>query len=305
MNLAVLFWCYKSPEVCLDRLQLLRRENPDAPIYLLFGGEPGEAATFRDMLGAFVDDFYVFEGEPPDGAEELDVGFRGGRHWKYYYGDLLIAAWYRDRGRELEWDTVAVVQWDMLVYGRLQDVFRGLGPDEALFSGLRPISEVEDRWAWVAPTQTRERRMYEAFLAHVRERYGYDQDPLGYVAVVTCLPRVFLERFSEIERPELGFLEYRLPIYAQVFGVRLCDDHPFRPWWGAVDSYSRSHTLRARPLEISATVILSNLLRKDGARVFHPYWRRAPRGLVGWARALVGSARRAFQTDPRMYASQS
>ena len=291
MNLATLFWCYKAPEVCEDRLRLLRKNDPDAPIYLLFGGDPREADAFRSRLGELVDDFYVFDEPHPEGAEDFNTVFRSGTHWKYLFGDLLIAAWFRDRGHALAWDTVVVVQWDMLVYGRLNDVFACLEKDEILLSGLRPIAEVEAHWTWVSPNNPRERKNYEAFMEHVRERYGYDQEPKGYVAVVTCLPRVFLERFIEIERPDLGFLEYRLPIYAQIFGTRVCKDHPFHPWWGAVEPFSRSHTLRARPDEISAWTILRNLRRPDGARVFHPYWRRAPAGFAGWSKAMLGSLR--------------
>ncbi len=291
MRLAVLFWCYKAPELCADRLRHLRGEDPDVAIYVLYGGDPTEAGVFRDALDPYADDFYAFEDAPPPGAEELDVLFRGGAHWKYYYGDLLIAAWFRDRGSALEWDSITVVQWDMLVFGRIAEVFRCLRPDEALFSGLRPISEVEDAWAWTSPAQPRERAQYTGFLDHVREWYDYADEPLGYVAVVTCLPRSFLVRFCEIERPELGFLEYRLPIYAQIFGTRLCTEHPFRPWWGAVEPYDPDHTLRARPVEISALTIWRELQDPDGARVFHPYWRRTPKGLVGWARAFAGSLR--------------
>ncbi len=291
MKLATLFWCYKEPAICADRVRLLREHDPESPIYVLFGGDPAQTGEFRAQFGDLVDDFYVFDDPRPAGAGDADTTFRSGTHWKYLYGDLLIAAWFRDRGRALEWDTVVVVQWDMLVYGRLDDVFACLGEGEALFSGLRPIAEVEDDWNWVARSNAHERANYEAFLAHARERYGFGGEPRGYVAVVTCLPRVFLERFAEVDRPELGFLEYKLPIYAEAFGVPICEEHPFRPWWGAVEPFSKAHTLRARPDEISATTILSNLRRSDGARVFHPYWRRAPRGLVGWTRAILGSLR--------------
>ena len=32
MNLAILFWFYKEPEVCENRLQLLKKYNPDLKI---------------------------------------------------------------------------------------------------------------------------------------------------------------------------------------------------------------------------------------------------------------------------------
>ena len=289
MNLAILFWCYKNPEVCRDRLELLRQHNPERPIYVLFGGEPDQAGGFRVALEGLHDDFYVFTGAPPEGSEELLASFRGGAYWKYFYGDLLIASWYRERGHELAWDTVVVVQWDMLVFGSLDEVFRGLKPGEILLSGLRPIREVEEDWGWVSPHNPPARSMYEDFLQHVRERYGFQGDPRGCLAIVLALPRAFLEPFSRIEEPQLGFIEYRLPIYAQAFGIPFCTDHDFHPWWGAVDPLQRNSTLRARPAEIEVPTILKNLRREDGARVFHPYWRRVPRGFFGWFLAFGAS----------------
>ena len=37
MKLAILFWCYKNLEICEDRLQQLRAQNPDTKIYLASG----------------------------------------------------------------------------------------------------------------------------------------------------------------------------------------------------------------------------------------------------------------------------
>jgi len=294
MKLAILFWCYKDPSLCADRLRLLRRFNPETKIFVLFGGRSEDVALFESTFEGLVDDFYVFREPPPPGAEHLEREFRSGDYWKYVLGDLQFGAWHRDRGHALEWDTVVVVQWDMLVYGPLEEAFASLGPGECLFSGLRPVREIEARWAWVTKTIPRARAQYLEFLEHVRERYGYEGEPEAYLAVVTCFPRAFLERFSEIERPELGFLEYRLPIYARAFGIPICTDHPFRPWWAADDRYHfrLNSTLRGRASEIWAPVIRMNLMRKDGARVFHPYWRPAPIGFWRWTLALLDSVPR-------------
>ena len=287
MKLAILFWCYKRPEICEDRLRHLRAESPGTPIYCLFGGEAEDIEEYRTRLGPLVDDFYAFQGGPPPGSEELLAGFRGGVWWKYIYGDLLLGAWYRERGHELEWDTVVVIQWDMLLYGPVDDAFACLERGQILLSGLRPIAEVREGWGWLDAGGPAGRPMYDEFLEHIQERYGYDAEPHCCVAVVLALPREFLRRFSEIERPELGFMEYRLPMYAQAFGIPFCTEHPFRPWWGAVEKYSWNHTLRARPREIWALTIHHNVFHKEGARVFHPYWSKAPRGVWGWTRALL------------------
>ena len=50
MKLAILFWCYKRPEICEDRLRHLRAESPGTKIYCLFGGEIEEAEEYRRRL---------------------------------------------------------------------------------------------------------------------------------------------------------------------------------------------------------------------------------------------------------------
>jgi hypothetical protein len=292
-KLAALFWCYKHADLCADRLRLLRRHDPDVPVYVLFGGEPEDAPSFERALAPWVDDFYVYTDGPPGGVENPRAALREGVAWKYVFGDLMFSAWHRDRGKSLEWDTVVVVQWDMLVYGRLDDLFRCLKKDEILFSGLRPVSELEQRWVWTSPLAA-ERAAYTEFLDHVRERYGFDGEPECFVAIVLCLPRPFLDRFCEIERPDLGFLEYRLPVYARVFGTPVCAEHPYDPWLAALERYSLGSTLRAVPQEIFTPTIIANLLRADGARVFHPYYHRAPDGWLRSAAALLSTAGRSL-----------
>ena len=287
MKLAVLFWCYKEPAICEDRVALIRRRDPETPIYVLYGGDPDQAEAFESRLAPFVQDFYVCREEPPAGAERYADAFRGGTTWKYVYGDVLIAAWQRDRGHALEWDTVVVIQWDMLVFESIERAFACLRPGEILFSGLRPLSEVEEAWIWTAPDRPWQRQLYTDFVQHLRDRYDYDQEPLACLAIVMAFPRTFLERFAEVERLDLGFLEYRLPMYAQVFGIPFCREHPFRPWWGAVEPFKPFSALRALPREVWVATILWNRIRKDGARVFHPFWGKVPRGFFQWSAAFV------------------
>ena len=290
MQLAILFWCYKDLRICRDRLEHLRRDNPHSPIYLLFGGEPADAQAFEASLGELVDDFYAFTDDPPETASDgLQAGFRHGVFWKYAHGDLLISAWHRDRGRHLPWDTVVIVQWDMLLFGPVDQLFDFLEPGEILFSGLRPVREVEEQWIWTQHSRPAMRVEYESFLAHVAERYDYAAEPLCCVAVVMCFPRAFLERYHQIECPALGFLEYRLPIYAQVFNTPIRWEHPYKPWWGAVEGYKLFSSLRALPREVWVPTIVLNRALPSGARIFHPYWRPRPRGILGWTLALLDS----------------
>jgi adenine-specific DNA methylase len=141
MKLAILFWFYKEPQVCKNHLELLRRYNPTVPIYGLYGDELGEVHTYKSVLSKYLDDFYAFTQDKSSS-------------WKWHLGDLLITDWYLERGQHLTWDTIFVVQWDMLVFGPVNELFSMLKEDQILLSGLRPIKEVEKIWSWTSPTIT-------------------------------------------------------------------------------------------------------------------------------------------------------
>jgi len=296
MKLAIVFWFYKEPEICQNRLQILRQYNPTTPIYGLYGGDLAAADQYKSALSLYLDDFYVF-------SEAKDS------YWKWIQGDLMITQWYRDRGKHLEWDTIVVVQWDMLVFGAVEELFSMLKQDEILLSGLRPVAEVENDWQWVSPKIPDLRQRYLDFLAHVRKIYDYKQNPLGCLFIVVGFPRTFLEQYSKVEEPELGFLEYRIPMYAQVFETPFCHNHPFDAWWVDVDPVfwvknplkrawlSLYLRLNPNPLnpakrEISLIPIYRHLATKSGARVFHPYEQIFPTTKKQWLGSLFKEFRR-------------
>lgn len=101
MKLAIIFWCYQHVEIYITRLHLLRHYNPTAPIYVLFGGDPAAAPNFEAEFLPYINDFYCY----PEQRKPL---------WKYWHGDMLISQWFTDRGHVLDWDSVTIIQWDML-----------------------------------------------------------------------------------------------------------------------------------------------------------------------------------------------
>lgn len=260
MKLSILFWCYKELTVCENRLRILRRFNPDTYIYCLYGGDPAFAQSFEDRLGAFIDDFYAF----------LEVR---STHWKWYHGDRMIAQWFSDRGHALEWDSLIVAQWDMLILDRVEKQFRSIEPGQMLFSGLRPVSEV-DPWWWYVRQGSPERKEYERFLEFVWRKFDYKQDPLCGQFLIVCFPRQFLARYVDIPEPELGFLEYKIPIYAQIFGIPFCVRHQHDPWWA--DHYKSKSIpavfrgLNAQKQDVPLWVIEAHRAFPWGRRIFHP-----------------------------------
>lgn len=276
MRLAILFWFYKFPDICENRLKILRHYNPEIQIFGLYGGDPQLSNEFELRLKPYLNDFYTF-------AEDKSP------HWKWYHGDRMITHWFTQHGHNLSWDTIFIAQWDMLVFANIETQLSCLRKGELLLSGLRPIKEV-DPWWWYIRPDSPERIEFESFIHYVKKEYNYQDEPLCSEFIVACLPRDFLFRYADIPNPELGFLEYKIPIYAQIFGIPLCIKHPHQPWWGD-DPSTRKATLFARALNsethnIPLRVIDAHRIWPGGRRIFHPVFDPYPLSIFERARKI-------------------
>lgn len=258
----VLFWFYKDFDICRERLINLRKLNNDVRIFALYGGAStyiSEAESLRD----FVDDFYVYphEKEP---------------HWKWKNGDKLIVSWFKDRGQHLDWDTIFIMQWDMLILDPLERLFSGLKKNEILLSGHRAVSEVEAWWPWVEESNEE----FSSFKSFIKQTYDYDDELYACLFIVACLPRIFLSQYADISDQETGFLEYKIPTMAHVFGIPVCEEHVFKPWWAADPTTRnvpmREKTLNAVGLEVPQSVIAREMAKSTGIRLFHPVSKSVP-----------------------------
>ncbi len=259
MQLGILFWFYRDVVVCENRLRLLRRRNPGVPIYALYGGPRSEERDFTAALGPLVDDFWAY----PDDRDE---------RYKWRHGDIMLSRWFTGRGAGLAWDSVFLAQWDTVVVSPLRTVLPAMAPGEMLISGVRPVREVEAWWQW---TRGEARREYDTFLDHVARRWGPVSDPLCCQFIGLVAPRAFMSAYAGIDEPELGFLEYKIPVYAQAFGIPLVPDTCFRPWWPeepATSRATRTETLvHAWRTPVRLPVMLYESRRPGGRRIFHPY----------------------------------
>ncbi len=292
MNLAILFWFYKDAPLCRNHLEFYRKKNPGILIYGLFSGEPDEVTDFETQLGPLLDDFYAFDQPRTD-------------YWRWANGDLVIADWFRSRGKDLPWDSIFVAAWDVLVLAPVSEVFAALPPDHILLSNPRPVHEVESWWLWVK----KKRPLFEAFMSEVGRRHGPDVSPWCCQFIVVCLPRLFLERFAEADPPEDGFVEYRVPTYASILKVPFHTENRFDTVWpGEPDPEARLRS-QARFLnpgigEIPFRTIAKEGLRSSGQRIFHPVertWPTSPSSLLSWMRDVLMDrrGRRPHRERPR------
>lgn len=275
-RIAALFWFYHAFDACRDRLELLRRLNPGTPVFALYGGPRETAEAARAVLGDLCDDFHAYDG-PEDS------------HWKWIHGDRLLADWHARRGRELAWDSVLVVQWDLLLAAPLSEVLAGLRVGEAVFPGDRPLDEVAGWWGWAGGGGAWQAREMAGFRALLRERFGYDGPLWCCLFLAAVLPRAFLDRYVAEGAPEPGFLEYKLPTLARLWGTPVRALRQFTPWWRADpltrDAPAAERVLNATRDAVDPALIAAELAKPDGRRVFHPVFETpwaalAPAGLA-------------------------
>jgi len=257
MELAILFWFYKEPNVCENRLQLLRRYNPTLKIFGLFGGQASEISTYQSQLGTYLDDFYA----SPFGDHKTQYNLP----WKWVNGDLMLLDWYNARGKKLIWDSSVVIQWDNIVFDSLLDQFPGIKKDEIYFFGLTEIdSFMEKSWGWISGARLPE---YSEFLKYVKEQYGYHDKPLVCFFALEVFPKIFFEHYLMVDNRELGAIEYRVPTYAKIFGV------PFYERDLGQDigiGMNMNGPIRYQQA-VNESFIKDELLKKNGWRIFHPY----------------------------------
>ncbi|MBT3356502.1 hypothetical protein HN784_05095 [bacterium] len=262
MKLAILFWFYKEPEVCLNHLKLIKKHNPNSKIFGLYGGIKKDAKQYKAKLNKYLDDFHV--------SELCDKP----RNYKWIHGDLMILDWYQNKGISLtNWDSVAVVQWDALILGDIKKQLPGIKKGEIFISGTRILDNyIEERWNWTKKGD-RERPNYLKFQKHIEDKYNYKNKLLCSLFIFQVFPKNFFDKWSTVENKELGMLEYKIPTYAKIFNIPIYR-RDLGVWWFNEKAYKGETPMNAMEEEISENLISTELKKEDGFRIFHPYFKK-------------------------------
>ena len=266
MNRAILFWFYRDIDICKNRLRILKTYNPKTKIFGLYGGNINEFEKYKIKLNKYFNDLYCFQTSKTN-------------QWKWRHGDLMINTWFKERGYLLNWESIVVVQWDMLIFGSIKNIFNNVKKDELLFSGLRPVNEVESWWPWVKKGSN-EREDYIKCINNIKLNTEKKVKALCCLFIVVIFTRSFLEKYAYIKDEEVGFLEYKIPTYANAWGYKFHNDSLNKPWWAA-DPKTKSinkieKTLIAIKQTVSLDVVKYHLSKNDGNRIFHPYFKKIP-----------------------------
>lgn len=251
MKKIILYRYHENLEFCIDRLAFIRGLNPGVPVYGLYGGPDKDCKRFATALSSFLDDNYCIRNKS---------GF-----WKWGNSDLAFRLWYQDFGYQLDFDSVVVLEWDLILFEPIEKLYAHIQPGQVGMTGLTPLSKVEKKWFWTRDPEQRQKWLQ--LLDYVSRHHHYDQAPYASLCPGVIMPKAFLEAYNTIEIPELAHDELRLPLFAQVLGFELADLGFFKKWFSAREW----RRFNCNNLPISDQIISKELSKDDGRRAFHPY----------------------------------
>jgi len=251
----ILFWFYKEIEICKNRLDILKRYNPNTRIFGLFGGDIDEFKLYKKEIGYYFDDLYCF-------VKTTD------QNWKWIHGDLVLLDWYDNRGKNLDWNQIAVVQWDTLVLDNINSLFINVRSDEILLSGYRILdNNLEQIWNWTR-NDRKHRKNYLRFLEYIKTTYKYRGQPYCCLFIFQIFNKIFFEKYLQVKNKELGMLEYKIPIYSNIFNIPVHECNLGVKWHD-----NNNKAMNAIPKEIPEEYICIELAKNSGYRIFHPYFK--------------------------------
>lgn len=252
MKRIVLFRFHKHIPICRNKLQLLKLFNPDIEIYGLFGGRKSEVLRFEK----------AFENE----LRHVYYVRRKNVWWKAFSFDIAMRYWFNDYGHKIDFDVLHIIEWDILLFNSLDKIYKNIPTSKIALTALVPMNQIWGRWWWtkMEPWWIEQ---WGQLMDYVRDKYQYKKMPYASLGPGACFPREFIEKFSQIEVPELCHDEVRLPLFAQALGFSLCNTK-FRTKWFNPEEGKYFHCDKR---QIKYELIKEELLKPNGRRVFHPY----------------------------------
>lgn len=251
MNRIILFRYHKKPLVCRSRLRQLKKFNPGVKIFGLYGGQELEFPKYEKYLNSYFEHNYCIKNKT--------------NFWKWKNSDLSTRLWYKNVGKNIEFDMVHIIEWDLLLFESIDNLYKKIPPNCIGLTALNPLENVKPTWTWVfkEPYKTQ----WEKLLKYAKNKFNYDKRPYASLGPGPCLPKKFLDKFSAINVPDLSNDEVRLPLFGQIFGFKLLETG-FYPKWSEV---SIMKFFNCHGKEIPLSRIKKELKKKNGRKSFHPY----------------------------------
>lgn len=250
MKRIILFRFHTNVDICKNRLRLLKKYNPEVKIFGLFGGQERDLEKFQKILNPYLESIYCIRGKS--------------LCWKRTHGDLAMKLWYENVGKTLSFDTLHYIEWDLLLFESLEKIYGHIPENGVGLTSLTLLKNIEKEWFWLSDESLR--IQWRGLLGFVKNKYGYNQEPFACEFSGACIPRIFLEEYSNTEIPELCHDELRIPLFSQVFNFKLYNTSICMKWFDELEK----QFFNCDNKEINLSIITKELAKPSGRRVFHP-----------------------------------
>lgn len=250
MKRIILFRYHHQFERNREWLRFQQYLNPEIKVFGLYGGPPEDFQRAGEVLQDVLDHNFLLQHLNPS--------------WNWKNSDISYQSWFREFGHQLDFDQMHVIEWDLLYFNPLDKLFSIIPKGALGLTGLIPLAKIEKIWYWTR--NPKKRAEYLELLDFFRKHFGIVPQPFGMLGPGITLPREFLVRMAEVEIPDLGNDELRIPLLAQAFGFPMHDTGFFRKWF----SHREFRYFNSNAFIISQKNIEKQLKRKNGRRVFHP-----------------------------------
>ncbi|MCG8696595.1 MAG: hypothetical protein MI922_00965 [Bacteroidales bacterium] len=251
MNRIILYRYYHKFQLNRELLKFIEELNPNVKIYGIYGGDE---KRFDEAESFFKDHFthnYCIRGKDDD--------------WKWKGSDMAFQLWYNDIGHTINFDMMHAMEWDLLYFDSLDNLFAHIPKDGLGITGLIPLKKIEKTWYWTK--NDKKRKEWKDMMNYFHDHHNYDKKkPYGMLGPGESYPKSFLESIRNIKIPDLSVDELRIPVMAQTFGFDMYDTFFYRKWF----SEKEKKVFNSNGVDVQLKTIKKNLKRKKGRRVFHP-----------------------------------
>jgi hypothetical protein len=185
------------------------------PIYGVYGGEKKDYKKFKSALRGLTD--IIFWDEP-----DTDI--------KWRFSDESIMYWYRNLGKNLKFDILHTVEYDLVLLGSMEELYKYSDGDRHIYiTALVELDKIIHRSNWFNNPEfpvTECKRLVKIF----NEKYGLKK-LYSCMAPGTTLTREYLEGYDTVDIPLIGFDEIRLPNIAQILEIPIKTSDFVRDWF--------------------------------------------------------------------------
>lgn len=251
MKRIILLRFHKDLEIVQNRIDILHHFNSELQIYGLFGGNKDELTQYRKNL---------------HGLEHIHFLNITDREIKWKFSDVSILRWYQEFGRNLDFDILYTIEYDLVILSKLTELVPVSGSQIAL-TGLINLSDIREKWDWLTDTPHKEES--QEFMTFMRNNYSINSF-FACLAPGAVLNKSFLDAYAQATVPLIGHDELRLPQLAQAFDQKLVDTGFYDNWNSAnpeTEQYFNCNNNEVLP------EVVYRAYRQGIRKVFHPVYK--------------------------------